>query len=641
MYNFWFDIGGLAILAIIAILMRMKNSLRIESTAIFKGVLICCMLSTTSDLISGIISNHLPEWLGIMPIWAIEANNYLYFITHSACGFLYLLYILVSLNINVRNSSFSYPLVIPYAIILVALLLNLVLNWMFTIDSEGNYHRGPMILIVYLMTACYLAVGFVLLFRYGHTIAHGKLFAMVAFIVLTITGIVTQMIMPYLLIENYCTDLCLLFVYLTMYRPEEITDEPTGLLNASAFSQIVDTHLARKNPFSLIFFSISDSIYLRETLGEKLIGKLQEQITTFLSGFREADIFHLDESRYCLLYPSHTQMIESKALLAIVKRFERHWMIGEEAIDMTPKILIINYPEDLLSKTELFDMMDACAIDTGKQRVVRQRDLDIQRVRWTKEIDRISRTCVTDNSLEVVYQPVYNVRQKHFTTAEALVRLKDPVLGRIPPDELVSIAEKNGSIVQIDNYVLGEVCVFLHDHADPEEGININLSMVECVQDNLVERLCDVTSRHGIPNKNVRLELTETISDTFPEKARRNFQALRKVGFIICMDDYGQGYSNLDRLVSMPLDIIKLDKEFITRSEGDPKTTLSMKMLIRTMKKMGKTILVEGVETKEQADLAISMDCDYIQGYYYSKPLSKTDFIALLESQDAASSKNI
>lgn len=634
MYNYWFNIAGLAILLVIAILMSLKNSIKMDSSIVFIWLTVCCSVSTLSDLLSGLWLNHIPELLETFPYWTNTILTYVYYVSHGCCGLFYLMFVLLTLNIGLKKITGKILVFLPYLTIILSLFFNPFTHWIFTVDTEGIYHRGPLIYLVYGMNAIYFVVGLHFLLRYGKAVTRGKLFALLSFIFLAIAGIIVQFLHPYLLFENYCIDLCLLFVYLTMYRPEEVTDEKTGLLNANAFGVMSDTAFARKRPFILVFLYISDSEYIRSSVGESRRDMISQQIAFFLRTFRLPDLFHLDNGRYCMMYASKEDMVKEKALMLLVKRFELSWKMDTEKVKLTPRIIVVSCPQEAQDRNAIQDILDAVVATQADKTVLRLKDIDVQKERWLKEVDRISRTCVEENTLEVVYQPVYDISTKKFTTAEALVRLKDPILGRIPPDQLVAIAERNGSIGKIDTFVLGQVCDFLSQNTLPKGGINVNLSMVECVQEGLVERLCKMADDKKVAHDLVRFELTETFSSTFPDQAKKNLLALKKQGFVFCMDDFGQGYSNLDRLVSLPLDVIKLDREFISRANNDEKIATMMQMHISTLKNLGRTILIEGVETEEQAMLATLMGCDYIQGYYYSKPLSQPDFVAFLRKHE-------
>ncbi|MFA7117437.1 MAG: EAL domain-containing protein [Sphaerochaetaceae bacterium] len=631
-YNIWFDIAGIAILAVIFLMSRLKHTFPSTQTKIFKVVFLLCCLATLSDLLFGLWLNNIPQVHEVFPLWVFSIINYVYFFSHTSTAFLFFMY--ASLTLNLKN-NYTRLLLIPLIGTYLLLLSNPLTHTIFTIDSEG-YYRGPLILVVYLLCAFYLFIGAMLLFKYGGTLGQGKKFSLLFLVFFFALGVTVQGLFPLYLVENYCSDVCILLVYLSLHRPEEAIDTQTKLLNSSSFSSLTRLMIGEKHRFSLIYIHIVDGGYIRESLGTTLVDNLRIELANYLiKNFKKAYLFCLEEWKFCLIYNDKEQMVDEQALSHIVKRFNLGWNIQEQEVIVTPVIAVINFPQHARSQSELSDIIEAVNDLPARpdKRVVKISELNVQRQHWYKEIDRISRTCVDDNLLEVVFQPVFDIKKQCFSSAEALVRLKDPLLGQIPPEELISIAEKNGNIIQIDNYILNDVCGFISQNHLGLESLNVNISIVECMQCNMIQKLTNTLNAFCINPNFLHLEITETASGSFPLVLDENIRRLSEKGFVFCLDDFGSGYSNLDRLISLPFSIIKLDKPFITMATESFQTLSYLYNTIKMIKNLGRKILVEGVETEQQANMVANLGCDYIQGYYYSKPLNKVDFLKFLETQ--------
>ena len=229
-------------------------------------------------------------------------------------------------------------------------------------------------------------------------------------------------------------------------------------------------------------------------------------------------------------------------------------------------------------------------------------------------------------------QPKYSAAKEEIVGAEALVRWEHPEKGLIFPNSFVPLFESNGFIVKIDYYILESVCQcirnWLNEGVEPVV-VSVNLSRVHLYNADLVERLVEITDRYRIPHNLIEFELTETV--LFDELGQLiNVMAkLKQAGFVLSMDDFGSGYSSLNMLKQLPVDILKLDKAFLDNFDADEtgrKEKTIVSHIISMAKDLDMEVLAEGVENKSQKDFLLSANCDMIQGYYYAKPMKLEHF---------------
>jgi len=216
-----------------------------------------------------------------------------------------------------------------------------------------------------------------------------------------------------------------------------------------------------------------------------------------------------------------------------------------------------------------------------------------------------------------------------------LVRLRDKKYGYVSPDLFIPAAEKNGAIYQIGEFVFEEVCKFLKSPEFLELGldcIEINLSVAQCMQPDLAKHLIQIAKKHDVSPRLINLEITETAVENSREVMLNNLKELEAAGFRLSLDDYGIGYSNIQRIATLPLDIVKLDKTFVDRVQQD-NMQIILSNTIRMLKDLNLQIVVEGVETAEQLEYISGLHCDYIQGFYFSRPLPKKEFTSFIEKQ--------
>ncbi len=220
--------------------------------------------------------------------------------------------------------------------------------------------------------------------------------------------------------------------------------------------------------------------------------------------------------------------------------------------------------------------------------------------------------------------------------AEALIRLHDPELGNLFPDEFIPIAEQIGLIDEVDDYVLREVCDFIRSGVPKKYGmdcINVNLSVLQCMQPNFADHIAGIVEEYGIDKHMINFEITESIAASDYITLSRVVRTLKKQGFKFSMDDYGTGYSNMQSIFRLDFDIVKIDKSILWSAEKGQLGQIILDSSVRMIRQMRRKILVEGVETEYQLQILRDMGVDYAQGYLFSRPISKRDLIELLEKQ--------
>ena len=241
-----------------------------------------------------------------------------------------------------------------------------------------------------------------------------------------------------------------------------------------------------------------------------------------------------------------------------------------------------------------------------------------------------------NGSFEVYYQPTYYMEDLSLYGAEALVRLHSESLGNLYPDEFIPIAENIGLIDDIDNFVLSEVCDFIKSGLPAEYGmksINVNLSVLQCMHPDFVNETLHIVDNYNIDKSMINFEITESVAANDYTTLSGIIDSLRNNGFMFSVDDYGTGYSNIQSIFSINFDIVKIDKSILWAAERDEFGMIILSNSIRMITQLGKKILVEGVETKEQIELLKQFPVDYLQGFYFSKPIPKKDFLEFVSRQ--------
>lgn len=238
---------------------------------------------------------------------------------------------------------------------------------------------------------------------------------------------------------------------------------------------------------------------------------------------------------------------------------------------------------------------------------------------------------------EVYYQPVVDLKTGEVVSAEALVRWNHPEKGMVSPGFFIPFFEHNGFIIKLDAYIREEVCRNIMELGRRSLNcvpVSVNVSRLEFYDPNLCRSIIDLTERYRLEPGMMRLEITESAYTDNPQQLLAAMKELQNYGFQVLMDDFGSGYSSLNMLKDVPVDILKMDMKFLENQGISGRGPEILASLVRMAKKLGMHTIAEGIETKEQGDFLRSVGCEYGQGYYYARPMPADAFTNLLMARE-------
>jgi len=245
-------------------------------------------------------------------------------------------------------------------------------------------------------------------------------------------------------------------------------------------------------------------------------------------------------------------------------------------------------------------------------------------------------TALADGEIEAYFQPQYNHSSGLLVGGEGLARWNHPTKGMISPMEFVPVLERYGLIYKLDCKIFDDVCRLLRtaiDNKYPLVPISANVTRHDLFMPNFVLKIEEIRKKYDIPSKYLRIEITESAAIGGVDEVNKIIDKLNECGYIVEMDDFGSGYSSLNLLKDIDIDVVKLDMEFVRSGlNNNSKGGTILTSVVNMMKWLNIPIIAEGVETQEQADFLKSIGCSYVQGYLYSKPIKKDEFLELLKN---------
>lgn len=416
------------------------------------------------------------------------------------------------------------------------------------------------------------------------------------------------------------------------YRAEY--DILTGIYNKTNMFQATSAMLERYperhfafvrmdiEKFQLInsFFGMSAGDELLKYIADLLIRAVKNRNdVTF--GRMDADIFC-----FCMAYENTKELVESfDKMRNILSRYPLDF-------DIVPIFGVYLIAGKKITPDHMYDRANLAAKHCKGNYI---RNYAFYTRKMSQEIEKEQRivnsmkSALENHEFVVFYQPKYELCDNQIAGAEALVRWKHPERGMVSPGEFIPVFERNGFITKLDYYVWEQTCIQLRKWLDEGKQplpISVNLSRISLYNKGLVEMICDLVDRYRIPRRLFQVELTESAYNTNPKAVQDMMQHLRDEGFYILMDDFGSGYSSLNVLKDIVVDVLKMDMKFFDGKDREGRGENIMAAVIRMAKWLNMPVVAEGVERIEQVEFLRSIGCEYVQGYYFAKPMPVEDY---------------
>jgi diguanylate cyclase (GGDEF)-like protein len=421
----------------------------------------------------------------------------------------------------------------------------------------------------------------------------------------------------------------------------------TGLPNRQQFQEQLDKILIDagrlQRRVAVLCVGLDDFKGINEQFsyqtGDQLLLALADRLRGH-SG-RLGALARLGGDQFALVQADIEQPYEAAELAQnVLDGLEAPFALDLEEIRLRATIGITLFPEDgdstekLLQKAEQTMTLAKSRSRNRYQFYIASVDSEMRRRR---ELEKDLREALAKNQLHLVYQPQISYRDHSVVGVEALLRWTHPEHGMVPPDQFIPLAEQNGTIIALGEWVLDQSCKQLrewHDLGFSNLRMAVNLSTVQLHHNELPRVVNNFLQMYRLPPRSLELEVTETGLMEDISTAAQHLLSLRRSGALIAIDDFGTGYSSLSYLKSLPLDKIKIDKSFVQDLVQDDDDTTIVRAIIQLGKSLGMQVIAEGVETSAQEAYVISEGCHEGQGYLYSKPLPARELLAFLKQAD-------
>ncbi|MCR5829615.1 MAG: EAL domain-containing protein [Lachnospiraceae bacterium] len=506
-------------------------------------------------------------------------------------------------------------------------------GFFFTLDKGIVYVTAIFFIYFSIVLTCFNFTVITYIAKYGQNIRKYQRYSLFAACVTLVFAFVGQAVFPRYQPGCMISALALILLFSSIEDASEFYYQYNLCFNEYAFKQIASRNFRHYNLEGIVFVGIVDftmmSLYLQRDMIERLENRLVEGM---VKGFGKKNVFYFDNGNFAIAV---SKMKENEADSIYEKVCEICSGVGA-MLPLEPFISIlrkedIETGEDCVTASELFKMHDPGA-DSGK-RVFELKKEDFRLHRRERAVLTAITDGINNNHFVVCYQPIYDVSLDVYSSCEVLMRLNDPKLGMLFPDEFIPVADKYGLSGQIGDRVFELVCKTLKRHNLKDLGtvfMHINISQSQCIGNRLSESMGAICRKYEIDPRVFGIEISENSCIKDKGTILENVLSLKRKGMSFAIDNFGCVFSSADKITGFPVKYIKFDRHTIAGSISGTGNKAILMHLVKMIKELGYKAVACGVETDELYRSLYSMGFDLFQGYYFSKPLYEEEYIKFL-----------
>ncbi len=599
------------------------------------------------SIIMTISSTFVTAYFQLYPIWFVEIITTLYFISLPLPVVTCFRFVISLLTYRRQDSQEMRKWSIawlPYVVYTAIIIMNASYGYIFEIHPTIGYIRTTFYALPYAVIAVYFAGILGVIVKYYRIIGREKAITLVCTMI-GVAGILgVQFVLPEIILTG--TTAVVAVLILQTYIRSEIShkDKLTSLNNRDSMILDMLQEVRGKRKFAMVVVSLRNFKRINENLGLSVGDSLLEEFGGRLEKLcKDLAVYRYSGDEFAILY-TPDRMHKLDTIDQMIETLSSDIQIEEHTINLTIIYTRVDFPEfgrDVKSLISAADYSIFSLKNSGEHETYMY-DISIRdKMNFRSNMIEKLRQSIMEDDIVVFYQPIYSVEDKCCSQAEALVRLRKNEKDLIYPDQFIQLAEESGLIVELTYLIFERVCrdyrtmVKTYGENFVLKSISINFPYLQFMQENLVERLDYIIQKYNIHPSNIKIEITERTLVSNANRVTKVMDQLRDRGFQFELDDFGVEYSNISLFLSLPVDIIKLDRSLLLTAFKDEMRRQFFEHLVSGMKAMKATIVAEGVEELADLEYLEACGCDYIQGYYFSRPLPFNEFCSyLLDNQN-------
>ena len=628
-----------ALILIVVIMLFFYDSHQVHSAR--RRLYWSCLLLSAASILLNIASVHAIENIGRVSVELNIALNSAYFLVSVLMSTAITYYLFQRLLEFVYDKRCLQRARLALWLVLGAytalLLWNLRSGVIFYFDQAGNYCRGPLNAAGFL--APVLEVALVLLCYFRNRKSVGRAVVRIVWTVppVVVLLVLYQVAYPEQLLNGTISALANLIIFISFQSSRIERDGLTGINNRRSFMEELTLRMASRQKYQVILVALKQFARVNQVYGhsngDAILFQIAGALRQLSTGGR---LFRYNSVEFLLLMPGSDKKDGEERLEQVLSCMRREWPLGEDHVSVPFCAAELTYSGQDCTPEQIVSYLEYCvrlAKEDGHE-MVRFDGETALRHRRREYLIQTMQAAVRDGRFQVWYQPVYHRDTGGFDSAEALIRLSDEQGQPISPAEFIPVAEENGLIDALSWIVLEGVCRLLGSGAVPElKTVSINLSMQQLARKDLAKRIEDMLQKYNVAPDRLKLEITERVLADNGELVRQTMEEMERCRLEFLLDDFGTGYSNFSSVLGLPFEAVKLDRSLMLGLTDDPRSRLMADTIIPFFHKLGQQVVAEGIESREQAELALHCGADRIQGFYYARPMPESELAAWYHSR--------
>lgn len=613
------QLAGFGVLIFLICFYQRRKSVGLYTEVFFKWTMVVTLVNVSMDVLSiAVIVNRalIPGWLCF-----VVCKTYLSsLIWTGCCGLLYICQDIY----NGRARRYSLRIFGTLGVIGNIFVFSLPIHYYH--EEDVVYTYGASVGATYGFCVSFVILTLIMAVCHRRKMNRDRVEAVVMWILVWMIAAIIQFFNNQLLLVGYASCLGMMILFFKLENPEAAIDRETGAYNSHIFLKYMRQLYERGESFSVLLISLEQ----QKGMGLRYDDTRMIDIVHFLQTQDRVKVFKNVEQEFIVLFEPKEQLEEG--LYEIRQRFTKDWngMVYEPVYVTIYDSRIADSAEEIFHllryfKQHLERMNDHKTVEIDGEMVEERRRY--------QQMEEILIHALRRDRVEVFLQPIYSVEKGCFVSAEALARIRSEDGGIVPPGQFIPVAEETGLIEMLGERIFEKTCQFIQREKIWKLGIEyieVNLSVRQCESRKLAERYKNIMEKYEVPPSMINLEVTESASIQMRNTLLQNMESLIEYGVSFSLDDFGNGESNLNYIVDMPVQIVKFDRDMTKSYFEKDKGKLVMETATRMILDMGLEIVSEGVETKEQLAGMKQLGVQYIQGFLFSRPLPEDEFVQFI-----------
>ncbi len=626
-YNIWFDVCALLLMSFLLLQFVLRRAFNIFQSNTFLLMMIGMWYASFFSLLTIVLEGK--SYIFVL------ITNYLVIIVDGLVGAFFVIYVLSIINYKEYKRLAITTVLVPIVSMVVLLTLNVFLNdFLFTVDKEkAVYVSGNYLVLLYIFVYLHYVFAVFNIFITNRKFISKELKLISPLMLITaIAGVIVELINPTLVVQQFVLSLLVLDAYFSLQNPNEFFDEGSGLYNEKAFVALCSKLItSKKNPMRCIAICVHDIESVLSFLGHSRVRAVEEKTKKqFINYIHNCKIFKFADGKYLIVLESSKYDVAQRSLDVVLK--------GLESYKTSCSVCLFECPKHSTSLEGIRKIMSS-VLSYGMEKnlsVVNIDDLKLHQEEYLYSIENTVLHAVENDAVDFFIQPLYSTQSNNFFSAEALLRMRAEDGKLLLPDSFMVTAERTGSIVSVGACVFAELCRFISANELEKTSlqfISMNLCVIELLQNNIVSNVKSVLEKYHVSPSFICFEISEDVFSAKDKIVEENIRALNELGINFILDDFGSGKTTLMRILDFPIVSIKLKRNMVSEAfiGGNRNARILLESSMDIIRRLGCNIIAKGVETDSCAKGISVLGATLIQGFYYSKPVSRKDFVSLIK----------